>query len=398
MEILASIDELTLTFRLDGVIPPDSWQKIAEKIVDKISKNMKLNACFGNKVYQSKGSIGYDTIVTFGDTYFFFLGYNSLRPSMGIILKFSAEAFKFYRQRYVSLGFSKHFEAYDVVKLFGKIKNDFLGKCRVTKADLAVDFFDYPDLTVNALYQGIDQKQILIVNSKGRLSSFNINATVNNGVANTVYVGSKKKNSSALLRIYNKKQEQEDNVGAYLLKARSVDSWIRFEASFRKDYAHQIGSVLETLTSDVELSKLIFSCLTDKYIFTLPDKQTVLDFSQDMLDFSGVGSPLFSEEHRNNDLLASADYFKKSSGLTSLLYKIEQLYGRESVKDYLVDVLNYLDNGYQANADVDSFLTKYGDDYRGLLPPWQGAVQKSKQVSLIKNSKSLKMTKFNPFE
>lgn len=398
MEILASIDELTLTFRLDEMTAPDLWQKVAEKIIDKVSENMKLGACFGNKVYQSKGSIGYDTVITFGDTYFFFLGYNSLRPSMGIILKFSAEAFKFYCQRYVLLGFAKNLEAYDVVKLFGKVKDDFLGKCRVTKADLAIDFFDYPDLTVNALYQGIDQKQILIVNSKGRLSAFNVNATVNNGVTNTVYIGSRKKNSSALLRIYNKKQEEEDNVGPYLLKARSVDSWIRFEASFRKDYAHQIGSVLEGLTSSVELSKLIFSCLTDKYIFTLSDKQTVLNFSQDMIDLSGVGSPLFSEEHRNNDLLASADYFKKSSGLTSLLYKIEQLYGRESVKDYLADVLNYLDNGYQPNADVDSFLIKYGDDYQKLLPPWQGAVQKNKHIKFIKGSKPVKMTKFNPFE
>lgn len=68
-------------------------------------------------------------------------------------------------------------------------------------------------MSVNDLYQGLKSKRYIITNHRGRKNVSNISAQEVNGQAQTVYIGSKKKNVNALLRIYNKYQEQLDNQG-----------------------------------------------------------------------------------------------------------------------------------------------------------------------------------------
>lgn len=384
MEIQTSVDEMTLNFLpdLNDYVQRSkyaSWDDMAIHIVDELVDLMKLEECLGSPDTQ-KGIFGYDTVSSFGNRSVP-IAYHSVMANMGICLKFTASGFKQYCQRYVQLGFADTFEAYDVLQKFNELKDNFSGQCRVTKVDLTIDFFDYPDLSVSGIYQGLASKQILLLTSKKRINNSKIDANVslestdNNEVASTIYIGTKKKNTAALFRIYDKKKEQEEKTGAYLEKAKKVKSWIRFEVSFRQKYAHQIGEQLQLINSASELSSLICACITDKYIFTKADKQTVLAFSQEMLDGVQSPSPLFNEQHRNNDLFASALYLRERSGLASFLFKISEIYGQDELQKFFDWVADYMYNEYEPNDDVELFLTRFKASYQKRSTPWQSQKQ-----------------------
>lgn len=379
MAIQTSVDEMTFNFLPDydyiQLSKYASWYDMAIQIVDKIIDLMKLKECLGSPDTQ-KGAFGYDTVTAF-ENRSNFIAYHSLMPTMGICLKLSASGFKMYRQRYVELGFADSYEAYEVYQRFNMIQDFFSGQCRVTKIDMAIDFFDYPGLSVNGIYQGITSGEVLLLNGKRRLNNsqikanVDVNSTDNSQIVSTIYIGAKRKSTAALFRIYDKKKEQEETSGAYLGKAKKVTSWVRFEVSFRQKYAHQIGEELQSIHSDSDLSSLICACITDKYIFTQADKQTVLDFSQEMIDAVQSPSPLFSEQHRNNDLFASALYLRERSGLASFLFKISEIYGQDELQSFFDWVADYMYNEYEPNDDTELFLTKFKASYQNRSTPWQ---------------------------
>ncbi|EKC59164.1 replication initiation factor family protein, partial [human gut metagenome] len=76
-----------------------------------------------------------------------------------------------------------------------------------------------------------------------------------NLVTESIYIGSRAENAQSLLRVYDKKSEQISNNGFRLDEALQCDSWVRFEASYRGNYAHQITEQLEHITDDVSVSQ-----------------------------------------------------------------------------------------------------------------------------------------------
>ena len=68
---------------------------------------------------------------------------------MGIIVKFSASALSYYKQVYEEY----YNEAIDV-NIMAKLLNEEYWELRLSRIDLAIDYFNY-DMTVNELYQGI---------------------------------------------------------------------------------------------------------------------------------------------------------------------------------------------------------------------------------------------------
>ena len=64
------------------------------------------------------------------------------------------------------------------------------------------------------------------------------------GFIETVYIGSKKENTKALCRIYDKRLEQINKNGFRLDEALACDDWTRFEISYRGTYAWQCAEQL----------------------------------------------------------------------------------------------------------------------------------------------------------
>ena len=77
------------------------------------------------------------------------------------------------------------------------------------------------------------------------------------GAYQTFYLGSQKGKTNGFLRCYDKKAEQLQTMGFRYGDALNCDSWVRFEAVYRHDYAHQITEGLLSVKTVQELSQLI---------------------------------------------------------------------------------------------------------------------------------------------
>ena len=215
-------------------------------------------------------------------------------------------------------------------------------------------------MSVNSLYQGLKVKQFIITNHKGRKNVSNVSAQEVNGEAQTVYVGSKKKNVSALLRIYNKYQEQLDNQGRYMHLTKYCNSWIRMEASYKGTYSNQILALLLDIDSPQDLSKLIVNKMIDKYCFHDTKTGQSLPFTSDLLKGFGSFPELESLNSRNNDLLATISYLMKGSGFYPLLKKIEEVWGTQARNHFIIRLIQEYETNYTPNPDVRIWLNKFG--------------------------------------
>ena len=236
--IMTSIDEITFVIKpTEDTVGeyPDNWHQIASTLSEIIANKLSLPILFGNCIPLKTPPAGYTDGFTFQDLpYYFAIAWHQTNFTMGIILKFSASALSQYKSSYQDF----NGKAIDVHNMAHLLDEDYY-ELRLSRIDFAIDYFNYK-LTVNDLYQGLKTKKYIITNNKGRKNISKISAQEVNGQAQTIYIGSRKKNVNALLRIYNKYQEQLDNQGRYMHLTKYCDSWIRMEASYKGTYSNQI--------------------------------------------------------------------------------------------------------------------------------------------------------------
>lgn len=104
-----------------------------------------------------------------------------------------------------------------------------------------------------------------IKNREGKSTIKTFSALFKNDACETFYAGSKKGKTDGLLRCYGKKEEQLQSHGFRFQEAEDCESWVRFEAVYRHNYAHQItNQLLEKsdtgnyiVQTDAELQKMI---------------------------------------------------------------------------------------------------------------------------------------------
>ena len=75
--------------------------------------------------------------------------------------------------------------------------------------------------------------------------------------AKTVTIGSRKKGSNSFLKIYDKLTKQLENHGRYAQLAQQFQSWVRFEVTFRGQYAKQLTKLILSLPSRDMLQQFI---------------------------------------------------------------------------------------------------------------------------------------------
>lgn len=367
MVVSVKVDELSLVFLPN---PPDTlekWEKQANSARMDIDQLLGLTDVFGERIRLQQGWAGYNNVIRYGDDVVnMAVAYNSSQPNMGIYVHFSATAFG----RYLA---ARKMTTPDVVRRFAEITNDGDdGEAHVSRIDVAQDWID-EGLSVNDIYVNLATNKWHMVDKNERLVKSQINTVTTNDVVNTMYVGSKKKGTRLLMRIYNKKLEQINNAkrANYYVQALHCKDWVRFEASYRQQYAHQIGAELMKIKGDTELSNFLFGVFVEKFRFVdFWDDQT--NITKIMLAYADSAIPILDgRKTQEQGLEVSIRYIVEGSGLMPTMYKIREYYGDEGLADF-VKYLNDNLHVFEPNADARNDIYRNKSEYQSRkVYPWR---------------------------
>lgn len=355
--IQLSIDEATIIVRPDSeqLTSMTSWKDEAEQIILYIYHRLFCCENLGTLISEKTHPAGYQTSYSIEKIpYFLRLAYHEAFPTMGIIIKFSASALDYYRQNHKKET-NQEIDISDILQILENKNWDV----HLSRIDFVADYLNY-NFNVNELYQKIKNQNIIVRNQNKIRQSFNLEGLEKNGMVSTFYVGSRRKNVSTFLRVYDKKTEQFEKNGLKLHIAKDLDSWIRFEAVFKKDYARQISKILKKINSKEELHKLIANKILEKFCFIDSSTHELTNFSHDLLKLESNFPALISRNSRNNALSASIMYHLNNSGLLPLFFKIQYIWGKEALTQFLVTLVDYFEAYYSPNRDAITWLNKHG--------------------------------------
>ena len=219
--IQCDVDEISFVFLPEYNEMMSNYEAFALDICSKIDELLKLEKYTVNYKLNEKGFAGYSYIINF-DEFEILLCFNTDSPRMGVLLKFSGQGLKHYLKRREED--NQKISYRQLVQKFFELENYFSGSCRVSKIDFAIDFID-EGLKVNQIHQELNKSiikskyvdsftnTIKLRKNQSNISTFNTNNRVE-----TIYVGSKaNKGNSLLLRIYDKKLEQEKKRASFMM-------------------------------------------------------------------------------------------------------------------------------------------------------------------------------------
>lgn len=377
------IDECSFVITIENLKSEEVNKENFELLFNELKTRLKLESIFGSIEQSEKGSVGYTDVYVIGKNRIR-VSYNPNRADMGMYVWISATGLR-------DLEISENIGMTELYyHLNGMLDNDYVCNWHFTRVDIAFDFIDY-GYTVNDLYhkikadkvyyyaRGYDNKQNIV--NKTLTSKFS--AVDNDGIINTIYIGSRKAKTNFVLRIYNKKDEQENGnkTPYYIDKAKKAEDWVRYEYSFRKDYAKQINQLLDKYTQDGTwlddnaMLRIVARKALDRLTFVeIPQDIKIEDMDKidedDLLtepmhiikSFCKSDDDLFKLPARQiNDLYNSYKWHKNNeSGIINLMYKIKEIYGYQAVLDMFMQFeLELFDDDFRPSEDAQ----KYVDDY-----------------------------------
>lgn len=358
MTLKTSVDELTLVLQApvaDKIAFKDAsdWIRKAENIIVTFENLAKLTTIFGKKQVQIQAPAGYTTCYRYGDHNFYFaVAYNPANWSMGIVCKFSAESLHYYLAKI-------NWQVYEFLQA---VQSDEY-EMRLSRIDFDVDFFD-ERFTVNSIYEKLKNKKLKVYLRKQRqgksiLAEKNLHYRAFNrsGKVETLYINSPR--SSVNCRIYNKRLE-EIELNKSDLQTALKHKWVRFEAVFKSDYAHNLTPKLLQLSAPKELNDLILTCWTQKFYFVVNSKPA--SFTQKMLDAIEDDSyNLYGHKPIDNDLLRRFKYLLENSGTVSTLYKMLSIWGDEDLRAAINYMYQFVIN-WHVNDDCKTWLKHHSTD------------------------------------
>lgn len=350
-KISVGIDELTVVLSVDKTLLKGlvDWKPKAESMIGEFSRLANLESIFGmKKDLEGKPPQGYTTAYQYGDNPFYFaVAYHPSNPKMGVIVKFSAHSWAVYCQ-----------SGQTNIKRFLCSVQSKAYRIRLSRVDLTVDYQNW-DISVNDIYHKLDDKCLKIRNHKGEINYSEISAYETNGKVSTFYVGSKKAGTRLFLRVYDKKVEQIEKKGFRFKEAINTKSWVRFEAVFKMDYAHQLTDIIMN-TDEENMADLIADKVAEKYRFYDLESEKDTDFTTALLEKSKGAFPrLRLESPRDNELINSLKHLVHGSGLFSAFYKCDEVWGDGSAMTLLKCLHDMYKDDYTPNDDVKLWLKKH---------------------------------------
>lgn len=362
------VDEITLVLQMSPDLKTVNssgvfdWDVVAEDVIKKFEAKADLINVFGKKFKEMRAPNGYQTAYTYGEHVFYFtIAYHPLHMNMGIVVKFSAQSLDYYCER-------TGLKLYEILQKM--VDPDY--SIRLSRIDFTCDYVD-EDVDTTKIYHDFVNRKIAIFREYKEKNTDNLiykrcplnyQGFVKQDEVPTIYLGSVQSNTQ--LRIYDKKREQLERKGTKYQKALNCNNWVRFEAIFKHEYAHQITEELLKIQTDVEFENLIACIIVQKYRFMkmnngIADCET--DYTQMLIDCINFQSfNLSSPSSKNYDLARSIVYIVYESGIMNTLYKTKKIWGDVAVSNLISYLLDFLKN-WNPNDDCSYWLEKNADDY-----------------------------------
>lgn len=160
-------------------------------------------------------------------------------------------------------------------------------------------------------------------------------------------------------------------------EAKELDDWVRFEAEFKGEYAHQLTDAIKNCKTDTELKDIIVNSILDRYgiYYTKISKSgranRPIPETKKMVDLLNEDNFSFSTKSSRNSLLSqSIDYIKRYSGLFPLLYKVKEIFGDNTDQELLDHLFKEYYEKFVPNDDHIYFVNKYKTLYKKEGKPW----------------------------
>lgn len=359
-KLLVSVDEFSLVLFLPDEVCKD-WRKAAYFMMNEFIELSKIELLLGKVVeMHEKKPQAYSQAFTIENVpYYFAIAFHDTFQHMGILVRFTGQAWGVYQQKYY-----EHFGKRINIAEFLKMIDSLLYTYRLSRIDLTADYINYGDLSPHTIYNKLIDETYCVLDHNGKNTKRKISAVQNDMETETFYIGSRKENSQLLLRVYNKKAEQINTNGFRLNEALECENWSRFEVSFRGTYAHQITEQFENINSDIELSQFIASKICDKYRFADVSTGSYTDFTNDLLALVGNNDypALRTENPANNNLNKSIAHIISGSGLFPVCYKVGVIWGTKAEKELFQMLYDVYDKYYRKEFDkkpqIQSWLKK----------------------------------------
>lgn len=351
-----NVDELTIVIQPnEDTIGewPDHWRQIANELSEIIAEKLSLTSLFGTMTKEQTSPQGYTASYSFENMpYFLRIAFHEVYFKMGIIVKFSASALSLYQQAYEH-SYGKPIGVYEILK---KLDEPYWSM-HLSRIDFCADYFNFP-LSVSDIYNNLKSEKFEIINHKGNRNHTKMSALEIDTEAKTITIGSRKKGSNSFLKIYDKLTEQLENIGRYAQLAQQFQSWVRFEVTFRGQYAKQLTKLILSLPSRDMLQQFISNKIIEKYCLIDMEMRQLTEYSEALIKFSTVAPPLVATSPRNNQLMQSIHYILKGSGFFPMLEKVKQIWGISAVTILLKRLLFEYEHNYIPNDDVSIWLKK----------------------------------------
>lgn len=360
-KLLVSVDEFSLVLFLPTEEVCENWVKAAYFMINEFIELSKIELLLGKVIdTNEKKPKAYSQALTIENVpYYFAIAFHDIFQHMGILVRFTGQAWAVYQQKYY-----EHFGKRINIAEFLKMIDSLLYTYRLSRIDLTADYINYGDLSPHTIYSKLIDETYCVLDHNGKNTKRKISAVQNDMETETFYIGSRKENSQLLLRVYNKKAEQINTNGFRLNEALECENWSRFEVSFRGTYAHQITEQFENINSDIELSQFIASKICDKYRFADVSTGRYTDFTNDLLALVGNSDypALRTENPANNNLNKSIAHIISGSGLFPVCYKVGMIWGTKAEKELFQMLYDVYDKYYRKVFDkkpqIHSWLKK----------------------------------------
>ena len=352
--LTVGVDEFTLILQSPDKVKVTDWPDTVDKILETFLHSSRLTRLFGPMSPAAKMQAGYTSGLTFDNRpWYLTISWNEDMPTMGICVRYSAHAYAIYKEAY-----KEQYQANLDIAVFLDMVQDDVYTTRLSRIDLTADYFDYPDellpdrqLSPDLIYERLKNGAYVVRNRNDRQSVRNMSALDREGRYETVYIGSRKGKTNGFLRVYDKKQEQIQTMGYRYDEALQYESWVRFEASFLHDAAHQLTEQLlsEGMTAQ-DLQRWIARHITDKYRFVHSETGEATEFTADLLGVVAGSSvaALSMPSPRDNALRQSINYLRDNSGLYSTLYKALCVWENDADKQ----LMDFLWKDYERYKDA----------------------------------------------
>lgn len=340
-ETVAGVDELTLVLQVPvtqkmKLENASQWAAMASATISIFAQKAKFEQAFGKQEPCQNVPAGYKIGYTYGEhSFYFVIAFNQFQYSMGIVVKFSAEALSSYLSQ----------TSQTVYSFLQTVQSDDY-ELRLSRIDFDIDFLS-PTFTVASINKQL-KKTVEICTQKTvkgkkimarkplKLRGFEVEKDIK-----TLYAGSPQ--SDTELRIYHKGEEQITKKGFRLDLALQHPKWIRFEAVFRGEYAHQLTKKLLEVSSDKQLSDLILNVFLQKYYFRFRKSKRPTAYTQTMKKLlTAPEAPLMPLSTEDHELEKKLSYLLGSSGMMSNFFAVQQLWGDDGLQKLLQHIFDEL--------------------------------------------------------